>query len=155
MGIVHKVESTSSALFYPSFVAVNMIFRQQNSNLGLVHSSADEQSMDLRIIVETNFQVCAYVQSELHLEMLKLFVEVSVRFPNMAFGTITSSKAKKAFSMGITAGQVVDFLTSHAHAQVRERLNVIPQNVHDQLVLWEAELDRLNAEDVVILGNFS
>ena len=81
IGIVHRAGTSSTALFFPSFVAVNMIFRQAGS--GQVTSLAEELSSDLRIIVETNFQVCAYVQSELHLDMLKLFVDVSVRMPNM------------------------------------------------------------------------
>ena len=34
------------------------------------------QGSGLSVIVETNFQVCAYVYSDLHLEMLKLFAEV-------------------------------------------------------------------------------
>lgn len=82
IGIVHRAGNTSCALFFPSFVAVNMIFRQ----IGVgprANSLVEELSSDLQIIVETNFQVCAYVQSELHLDMLKLFVEVSIRMPNM------------------------------------------------------------------------
>jgi hypothetical protein len=38
--------------------------------------------------VETNMQVVAYCESDLHLAMLKLFVEVDVRMPNMAMGKV-------------------------------------------------------------------
>lgn len=54
--------------------------------------------------------------------------------------------------MGIKAAQVIDFLTSHSHQTVQGLANVIPPNVREQLLLWEAELDRFTAVDVSILG---
>ena len=134
-----------------------MIFRSSSSSgsnsLALSGgANSRELSLDLRIIVETNFQVCAYVNSELHLDMLKLFVDVSIRMPNMAFGSITRAKAKKAFSMGITAAQVAEFLTAHAHQSTRENSQIIPSNVTEQLILWEAEMVRIDTDDVTVFG---
>jgi hypothetical protein len=48
-------------------------------------------SMSLTIIVETNFQVVAYVNSNLHLAMLSLFVDTRtmIRLPNMVSSAIS------------------------------------------------------------------
>ena len=67
---------------------------------------------------------------------------------------ITRAKAKTAFSMGIKAAQIVDFLVTHAHNIVRDKTPIIPSNVVDQLVIWEAEQERIIAEEVVLLGGF-
>lgn len=106
----------------------------------------------LQIIVETNLQVIAYVTSDLHLAMLKLFVDLAVRMPNMAIGKITRERSKEAFRMGIRASQMIEFLQSHAHPKTIVRGDsIVPDNVSDQLLLWEAERYRVQADDVILL----
>jgi transcription initiation factor TFIIH subunit 4 len=53
--------------------------------------------------------------------------------------------------MGITASQIHDFLCSHAHPQVRHRKSIVPDNVYDQLKLWEAENFRVQDEEAVLI----
>ena len=67
----------------------------------------------------------------------------------MAFGSITRKKAKKAFGMGIKAAQIKDFLITHAHYAVKDE--VLPPNVRDQLDLWEAEKDRIVAQEATLI----
>ena len=154
LGIVYR-DSKRSTHFFPSHVAVNMIFRNSDAQAELQQKEQRQKQQQrvgrLEVIVETNFQVTAYVTSELHLEMLKLFVEVTIRMPNMAFGSITRAKAKKAYYMGIKASQIIDFMITHAHPAVRDNDSIIPPNVKDQLVLWESELNRLVAQDATVL----
>ena len=106
---------------------------------------------ELSIIVETNHQVVAYLTSELHLALLKLFVDFHVALPNMAIGRLTRAKAKEAFRIGIKAEQIVQFLCVHAHPLTASQQPVIPLNVVDQLVLWENESERLRGQDAVFV----
>jgi len=148
--------------FYPTRIAVSMIFGNDpsvnnNSSESLSSSSSSFSSglmgsmQDMNIIVETNHQVVAYISCELHLALLKLFVEVHLHLPNMAMGRITKEHSKKAFRMGIKAAQVIDFLIMHAHPLVRSKKNIIPDNVTDQLALWEAENYRIKTQDAVVI----
>jgi transcription initiation factor TFIIH subunit 4 len=165
VGIVF-MPSITSPHFFPSRVAINMIFGAADhsavlapshmaiSSLPGVGGSASEPStpaLALQIIVETNNQVVAYLSNDIHLAMVQLFVDVTVRMPNMALGRITKEKVRQAFKMGIKAAQIVDFLVLHAHPHVRRRNPVIPENVTDELALWEAELQRVHAEECVII----
>ena len=62
----------------------------------------------LAIIVQTNFQLCAYTTSELHVSMLSLFCDENSfrRLPNIVMFQITRDSVKSAFRLGIDAGQV-------------------------------------------------
>ena len=53
--------------------------------------------------------------------------------------------------MGITAAQITGFLISHAHPRVAGRTPVVPENVTDQLLLWENEKNRIMAQPAVYL----
>jgi hypothetical protein len=105
----------------------------------------------LTIIVETNLQVIAYVTSDLHVALLRLFIDISIRLPNMAIGRITRDKAKEAFSVGMKSAQIVDFLTIHAHTISKTRVKIIPENVIDQLILWESELERVQSTESLLI----
>ena len=165
------MRSILSTRFYPTRAAINMLFKSSRkegesaTNVGgesnNVARNPDSSSAavlrtrgnahTLQIIVETNLQVIAYVTSDLHLAMLKLFVDLAVRMPNMAIGKITRERSKEAFRMGIRASQIIEFLLSHAHPKTSTRLSVVPDNVCDQLLLWEAERYRVQADEVILL----
>jgi transcription initiation factor TFIIH subunit 4 len=171
IGLIY-MRSILSTRFYPTRAAINMLQRSTRSSEGelaqqsITKSTADSNDNDgssgrqlrsrgtthtLQIIVETNLQVIAYVTSDLHLAMLKLFVDLAVRMPNMAIGKITRERSKEAYRMGIRASQIIEFLQSHAHPKALTRESVVPANVSDQLLLWEAERYRVQADDVVLL----
>ena len=98
-----------------------------------------------------NLQVIAYLSTDLHRAMLEMFVEVHVMMPNMAIGRITRERSKYAYNQGINASQIIDYLTNHAHPVTLTRTSIIPQNVSDQLLLWEAENYRVQTEDAAIV----
>lgn len=142
-------------LFYPCYIASALLFPQQivRDATGLQRNRSLSSESRLQIIVETNLQVVAYVANELHLAMLRLFVDVHIRLPNMAMGRITREKSREAFRAQITAAQIIDFLTLHAHPVVtggKKAGPVIPENVSDQLVLWEQEMKRIHTTPAVV-----
>ena len=169
IGLIY-MRSIMSTRFYPTRAAINMLQKSSRSGDGdqSVRSTGADVSLDLprsstrtirscgtthtlQVIVETNLQVIAYATSDLHLAMLKLFVDLAVRMPNMAIGKITRERSKEAYRMGIRASQIIEFLQSHAHPKALTRESVVPDNVSDQLLLWEAERYRVQADDVVLL----
>lgn len=108
----------------------------------------------LELIVETNFQVVAYFTSDLHLAMLSLFVDNRdlVRLPNMALGSITRDSIKSALKMGIKASQIINFMKIHTHSNFSHRQPLIPENVTDQIKLWESERYRLKLQPSMLLN---
>ena len=49
------------------------------------------------IIVETSFRVYAYTTSKLYKEVLKLFLEPKIEFPDMLYGVLTKKTVERAF----------------------------------------------------------
>ena len=108
----------------------------------------------IAIIVQTNFQVCAYTTSSLHVSMLGLFCDVTTfrRLPNVIFYRITRDSVKGAFKLGIEARQILRFLKMHAHPRLRTGDQpLIPGNVEDQIILWDRERSRVRMEEVYSL----
>lgn len=71
------------------------------------------------IILETNFKLYAYTNSPLEIAILNLFVTLKTRFSNMVCGQITRELIREALTNGITADQIIKFLETHAHPQMR------------------------------------
>lgn len=59
------------------------------------------------IIVETNYRIYAYTDSNLKISLLALFSDLLFRFPNMVVASLTRESVREAFKMGITGQQVV------------------------------------------------
>ncbi|XP_062096684.1 general transcription and DNA repair factor IIH subunit TFB2 isoform X2 [Humulus lupulus] len=97
------------------------------------------------VVVETNFRLYAYSTSKLHCEILRLFSRVEYQLPNLIVGAITKESLYNAFDNGITADQIISFLQQNAHPRVAEKLPSVPENVTDQIRLWEADLNRIEA----------
>lgn len=159
IGIIYADKHKYPNQFIPTSIAVNLIFKiddsmssqQAQGLLPVSYAGGPHRiKVDVQIIVETNMQVIAYVNNELHLALLKLFVDVQIRMPNMVKGVITRNKTKEAFEMGISVAQVIDFLRSHAHPVIREA-DPVPKNVIDQLCLWYDENHRIKSEEAVFV----
>lgn len=155
-------------MFYPTRVAVNLVAGglddDDDGGVGGTESSAAavralEVSLNaprpsrshVAIIVQTNFQLCAYTTSELHVSMLGLFCDITNfrRLPNVIFYRITRESIKAAFKLGIEAGQVLRFLRMHAHPRLRTGDQpLVPSNVEDQIWLWDRERHRVKFDEV-------
>ncbi|CAI4851626.1 AIF_collapsed_G0056610.mRNA.1.CDS.1 [Saccharomyces cerevisiae] len=118
---------------------------------------------DGSLIVETNFKIYSYSNSPL---------QIAARFVNMVLGQITRESIRRALTNGITADQIIAYLETHAHPQMRrlaeeklekkleldpnckEPLQVLPPTVVDQIRLWQLELDRVITYEGSLYSDF-
>ncbi|KAG0218766.1 RNA polymerase II transcription factor B subunit 2 [Mortierella sp. GBAus27b] len=107
------------------------------------------------IIMETNYRMYAYTDSPLQIAVLNLFVHLRDRFPNMVTGVITRDSIRRALSKGITADQIITYLTTHAHVQMRRHTPILPLTVVDQIRLWEIEKNRLRPTPSWLYSSFN
>ncbi|XP_072024475.1 general transcription factor IIH subunit 4-like [Amphiura filiformis] len=132
--------------YYPTRLAINLAS-------GISNVSSDSHR-DGYIVIETNYRIYAYTQSELQIEILGLFCQMLYRFPNMSVATLTRESVQSAISNGITAEQILHFLRTHSHPEMRNKVPVIPPVISDQVRLWELERDRLRFTPAVIYNEF-
>ena len=90
------------------------------------------------IVIETNYRIYAYTNSDLQVSLIGLFAEPLYRFPNLSVSLITRDSVRQAFKGGISAAQIIRFLRMHAHPrQVEEKTKTkqpaIPPTVVDQV----------------------
>ncbi|KAI8340757.1 RNA polymerase II transcription factor B subunit 2 [Chlamydoabsidia padenii] len=107
------------------------------------------------VILETNYRVYAYTDSPLQIAVLNLFVQLQSRFRNMVAGVITRDSVRNALIKGITADQIISYLQSHAHPQMRKRVPILPLTVVDQVRLWEMERNRLKSTPAYLYHEFN
>jgi hypothetical protein len=107
------------------------------------------RSSPFQVIVETNFRLYAYAASMFQVALLSLFTRILYRMPGLTIGVITRDSVRRALKCGITAKQLLHFLTIHAMDG-----KSIPFNVHDQILLWELERQRIQAQPGVLLESF-
>ena len=101
------------------------------------------------IVLETNYRLYAYTASALQIAVLNLFTDMLFRFDNMVCGQLTQESTKDAFDAGITADQIISYLTAHAHPQMIKNgescnlTNPLPASVRDQIRLWYLDRKRI------------
>jgi len=117
-------------------------------------SSARTIEEDRFVIVETNYRVYAYTSSPLKQAILRLFLRTEVLLANLLVGTITRESVVSALDSGITADQIIGYLTQHAHKRVLGRMPIVPDVVSDSIRLWQRELRRMETEEAVLYKNF-
>jgi len=81
--------------------------------------------------------------SPLQIAILKFFVVLLYRFPNMIVGVIRRESIGAALKCGITAQQIISYLQANAHPEMRKQDQLVPPTVADQIRLWQMERDRL------------
>ncbi len=105
---------------------------------------------DGHIVLETNYRLCAYTASPLQIAILNLFTDLKLRFDNMVCGYLSQDSMKDAFDAGITADQILSYLTAHAHpemikyAAANKLTNPLPVSVRDQIRLWYLDRKRVS-----------
>lgn len=131
-----------------------------------------QQTPEGALIVETNFKLYSYSNSPLQIAILSLFLHLKTRFANMVTGQITRESIRTALTNGITAEQIIAYLETHAHPQMRrfaeetllkkleldpnskDTLQILPPTVVDQIRLWQLELDRVICYDGSLYSDF-
>lgn len=157
-GIIYQ--SSASSRYYPTRLATTL-----TSDAGALRTASVNFSSSLHasdgsdkgfIVVETNYRVYAYTSSPLQIAILQLFCRLSTRYPNMLAGKITRESIRRAVSMGITSDQIVSYLTTHSHPQMRKNnpAQILPPTVVDQIRLWQIEGERMKATPGFLFKDF-
>ncbi|KAM3596505.1 uncharacterized protein V6R79_015729 [Siganus canaliculatus] len=120
------------------------------SNLALNSGAADAGF----IVVETNYRIYAYTNSELQVALVALFSEMLYRFSNVVVAQVTRESVQQAIANGITAQQIIHFLRTRAHPIMLKQTPVLPPTITDQIRLWELERDRLQYTEGVLYNQF-
>ncbi|KAL5468761.1 hypothetical protein EMCRGX_G029875 [Ephydatia muelleri] len=144
-GLVYQ-RKRSSKRYYPTKLAINLVAGGRGNE--------DSSGKPGYIILETNYRVVAYTDSQLQIATLALFCQLQYRFPNMVVGIITRESIHQALMNGLTAEQILSFLRIHAHPQMKKNKPLIPPTVSDQIRLWEKERDRLEFGEGVLYSDF-
>ncbi|XP_030853454.1 general transcription factor IIH subunit 4 [Strongylocentrotus purpuratus] len=145
LGLVFQ-RKRKSMRYYPTRLAINLASG--------VSSMAKDDHKDGFIVVETNFRIYAYTESDLQVEILGLFCSMMYRFPNLSVAALTRESVQLAISNGITAEQILSFLRTHAHPNMRLKTPIVPPTISDQVRLWELERDRLSFTQGIIYNEF-
>ncbi|KAF9355166.1 RNA polymerase II transcription factor B 52 kDa subunit [Mortierella sp. AD094] len=166
-GIVYQ-RKRGSRRFYPTRLATTLtsgtpVMLGSHTNAAKIAAAAaaarktEEEEEDDHgfIVLETNYRLYAYTDSPLQIAVLNLFVHLRDRFPNMVTGVITRDSIRRALSKGITADQIITYLTAHAHTQMRKHTPILPLTVVDQIRLWEIEKNRLRPTASWLYSQFS
>ncbi|KAH8581824.1 transcription factor TFIIH [Cryptosporidium sp. chipmunk genotype I] len=104
--------------------------------------------LEAGIIVQSNFRIYCYTASPLQAKILRHLCQVKVRGPNIICGILSRKGLLSAYSMGVSAEQILRFFSSNAHPIILRRfmldgMSIIPANVETQLKLWEKDINRL------------
>lgn len=133
LGVVKLQQGRKESWFIPTKLAINL-------SVSLSDSSSRKQGF---VVVETNFRMYAYSTSKLHSEILRLFSRIEYQLPNLIVGAVTKESLYTAFENGITSDQIISFLQQNAHPRIAERVPTVPENVTDQIRLWETDRNRV------------
>ncbi|KAL6651633.1 hypothetical protein ACP70R_010558 [Stipagrostis hirtigluma subsp. patula] len=133
LGLVKLQQGRKDSWFIPTKLATNL-------SASLSDSSSSKEGF---VVVETNFRMYAYSTSKLHCEILRLFSRIEYQLPNLIAGAITKESIYGAFENGITADQIISFLQQNAHPRVADKIPSVPENVTDQIRLWETDRNRV------------
>jgi transcription initiation factor TFIIH subunit 4 len=102
------------------------------------------------LLLETTFRLYAFTSSSFHAALLSLFTRLDVRLPNLLVGTLTKESVRRALKAHINAADIIAYLEAYARADQRALTPVLPENVTDQLRLWEAERNRMAMQDAFL-----
>ena len=171
-GIVYQ-ESPEATRFYPTRLATTLTSDARALNNPITGAlsgptgKANDPSTGF-IIIETNYRLYAYTSSPLQISLISLFTNLKYRFPNLVTGKVTRQSIRRAIEMGITADQIISYLLSHAHPQLRKHNinqstsnssgvppSVLPPTVTDQIRLWQLERERLRATPGFLFKDFT
>ncbi|OCT47481.1 RNA polymerase II transcription factor B subunit 2 [Cladophialophora carrionii] len=195
LGLVYQPaiddEGTPANYFYPTRLATTLTsdsattlsatntqvgtsLSQPSTNTSTANSTGTQKGF---IIVETNYRVYAYTSSPLQIALLSLFINLRSRHPNLVTGKMSKSSVQRAVQAGITAEQIISYLTSHAHPQMRRHaaaeqaalqargiqtseqiaraVPILPATILDQIHLWQLERDRMTTTPGFLFRDFS
>ncbi|KAH7911692.1 transcription factor Tfb2-domain-containing protein [Hygrophoropsis aurantiaca] len=143
--------ATTLTSLSPSLPTSNSRTGSGTNAVGVAASSAQQGF----IVLETNYRVYAYTDNPLQTAVLNLFITMKYRFPNLVVGMLTRESVRKALANGISAEQIISYLSTHAHPQMRKNNPLLPVTVQDQIRLWELERNRLKSAEGYLYKDFA
>ncbi|TEB27096.1 transcription factor Tfb2 [Coprinellus micaceus] len=146
------MRKTKSSRLSPTRLSTTLTSSSPNLPTAGGTSSAPDEGY---IILETNYRIYAYTDNPLQTSVLGLFTTFKYRFPNLVVGSITRDSVKKALKDGITADQIITYLITHAHPNMRKNNPLLPVTVQDQIRLWELEKNRLKSQEGLLYTAFA
>ena len=123
LGLVY-MRKRRDGRFYPTNLAISFIKGSQASvSLGnqkdiSQYFRENKRNKDGFIVVESNFRIYAYTDSDLHAALIAMFSTISYRFPGCICCVITRESIRESLLMGISADKILHYLLSHLHPQV-------------------------------------
>lgn len=145
-GLIWQRSPTSSR-YYPTSLALALSAAPEK----------DPEKQDGYIITEKSFKIYAYTSSAFQRALLSLFCVLHFLLPNMVVGLISRESVNRAFRIGITAKEIVNFLEQSAHPAMRQEAKgdmSLPENVAHQIELWEGEIYRHTEEPAALCEIF-
>jgi len=148
-GLIWQRSPTSSR-YYPTSLALSLSSVAEH----------DTQRQGGYVLTEKSFKIYAYTTSAFQRALLGLFCALHFLLPNMVVGIITRESVNRAFRIGISSKEIVNYLEQSAHPAMREEakknnsLNSVPENVSHQIELWEGEIYRHTEEPAVFCEMF-
>ena len=165
-GLIY-IDKDSPSQYFPTPLAANLGQLGSLRLRSISLSDSFESVLESRgsgeaagIMVETNYRIYCYTTSPLQIAVLALFAEVKERMPNMVAAKLTKRSIQRAVDFGITAEQVIRYLATHAHEQMKKEAlaanrAVLPPTVTDQIRLWQLDRERLKHEDGFLFKDFA
>ncbi|GAA5843796.1 hypothetical protein JCM5353_001943 [Sporobolomyces roseus] len=167
-GLVYRT-SPETSIYYPTRLSTTL-----TSSAPPLLSTLHGQSSDSGgggagggfLVVETNYKLYAYTSNPLQIAVMALFASLKTRFANFVTGMITRESVRRGLENGITANQIISYLTTRAHPQMvqlhqqrqgkhNEDQNLLPTTVVDQIRLWEHERRRIKHVEGYLYDDFS
>ena len=142
-GLVYQRKRTSGR-FYPTRLALNIASGEKKGML--------ERHREGYIVVETNYRIYAYTNSDLQVSLIGLFAQPLFRFPNLCVSLITRDSVRQAFKGGITAAQIVRFLRMHVHKCQAEEKSKAKQAVSDDKWLQEVFVPTVQKRGAAVIA---
>jgi transcription initiation factor TFIIH subunit 4 len=106
------------------------------------------QSKEEFIIMETNYKIYAYTQSDYRKSIIHLFCDVTLELPNLVRGVMTEESVNRAYEKGITSSQIIHFLGSSVID------GHLPLTVSNQIRIWESKRNRIEMAPGYLYSNF-
>ncbi|CUA72646.1 RNA polymerase II transcription factor B subunit 2 [Rhizoctonia solani] len=151
-GIIYLIHNSTKS-FYPTRLATTLTSSLPPLPPSISSTGTDPSDRGF-IILETNYRLYAYTDNPLQTSVLNLFVALRSRFPNLVVGHITRESVKRALAKGISAEQIISYLETHAHPQMRRQNPLLPVTVQDQIRLWEMEQNRVQEAEGYLYTEF-
>ncbi|GAA6062488.1 hypothetical protein JCM10212_001861 [Sporobolomyces blumeae] len=163
-GLIYR-SSPAASHFYPTRLSTTLT-SSAPPLLSTLHAANGDSTATGFLVLETNYKLYAYTSNPLQIAVIGLFATLKTRFANFVTGMITRESVRRGLENGITANQIISYLTTRAHPQMlalhaarqgkhNEDQNLLPTTVVDQIRLWEHERRRIKHVEGYLYDDFS